>query len=260
VAQVRTAALCRRSGFKRLRAVRAPDRARLGWPRRELWLGNDGAVLLRRVLVLTTIGIGVLGCSSTVQPRAGGVNPCSLVSASDVSSGFYVRFKAGHAIVATADGFDNCSWQMDDPNAPRTVQLRIASDQSLQTANSGFFATSVPPCRTGCPSAPKLPPLSAAAAYRADFAANPTRWLVRSVPGLGDEAKVAWMLPEPGIHIPAQIAAHTLGGAQLDVLSGKWLISISYTGPAAQSADVSPALQQLARQALRALPQHVQSG
>ncbi len=67
------------------------------------------------------------------------MNPCSLVSASDVSSGFYVRFEAGHAIVATADGFDNCSGQMDDPNGPRTVQLRIASDQSLQTAKSAYF-------------------------------------------------------------------------------------------------------------------------
>jgi hypothetical protein len=176
--------------------------------------------------LLVTLALAV-GCSTSAKPRAGGFNPCVLVTPAQVSTGFSVQFGAGKAIVAAADGYDNCRWEGDDPDGDREVDLRVASDQSLKAHN----------------------PSSAAAAYRAEFTSTP-RWHVKGVPGLGDAATVAWF--QAAFQDPSQAASNG-GLAQLDVLSGTSLITVSYNGPAYQSAEVEPALETLARDALRVL-------
>jgi hypothetical protein len=202
--------------------------------------------------------VGLAACSSPSEPRAGGVNPCALVSPSLLSSVFSARFGGGKPVLAGGDGYDNCEWDdASDPAQPESIMMRVASDQSLVVANSGYLATSVPPCRSGCASSPALRPLSASSAYHDDFAAHPERWQLQSVSGLGQHAKEALALPSPTVANDPVLAPHLLGSAQLDVLSGHWLVTVQYLGAAAGSAEVAPELEMVARHALTQLPAHV---
>ena len=121
--------------------------------------------------------------------------------------------------------------------------MRVASDQSLLVGELGIPRhLRAAGCSSRAARPAQHPGRCQPPRYHDDFAAHPERWQLQSVSGLGQHAKEALSLPSPGVANDPVLAPHLLGSAQLDVLSGHWLVTVQYLGAAAGSAEVAPEL------------------